>query len=450
MSHFHALEQALRAWVQEAVAHLPSDAQPDLAAGGLPIWRRDKDGIFRSSKRLANVWNDAELAALIALPTWPAVETALQNDDRLRTHLNQLVGTFHGVSNYDAEEFGRRVLPTPDDGNDLDAAFIRRYSWLERFLVAEEVRYVAVWPLPQLASRRFPIELEPGIELDFMSDDELAAVLDTDVLRLRIPVRDVLLPDQEPLACLRYRYRLPKVIGVGTFTGAQHRALGQVLDGVSDTLQQVLALLFNDPVPILGRANLLEDWIFGSGAVTAREEDLTWEESIRQTFLSEQHTAELVATWRQVRQPGMLDQQRALSLALRRLGYQARRRRVEDEMVDIMVVAEALYLSDLGHEELGFRLALRAATFGDVNELGMTRREVFDLMKAAYNVRSKIVHGDEPKSKDLKVKGTPVSLPNFVQATEGVVRQGLRRALDIAAGQSGAWPPDWDEITLPT
>ena len=75
----------------------------------------------------------------------------------------------------------------------------------------------------------------------------------------------------------------------------------------------------------------------------------------------------------------------------------------------------------------------------------MTRRNVFDLMKSAYSVRSKIVHGDEPKPKDLKVKGAQVPLAEFVQATEDVVRQGLREALNRAVG----WPPDWDGMTLP-
>jgi hypothetical protein len=139
--------------------------------------------------------------------------------------------------------------------------------------------------------------------------------------------------------------------------------------------------------------------------------------------LDQQASAELLETWRQLRQPGLLQRQKALALALRRLSYQAHRQRVEDEMVDIMVAAEALYLSDLGPEELGFRLALRASALSDPQKLGMTRRNVFDLMKSAYGVRSKIVHGDEPKQKDLKVKGAQVPLTEFVQATEEVVTE---------------------------
>jgi hypothetical protein len=84
------------------------------------------------------------------------------------------------------------------------------------------------------------------------------------------------------------------------------------------------------------------------------------------------------------------------------------------------------------------------------HKLGMTRRNGFDLMRAAYVVRSKIVHGNVPQPKHLKVKGVQVSLKDFVQATEEVVRHGLRVALSHAANAMEKWPPDWGGLTLPS
>jgi hypothetical protein len=183
--------------------------------------------------------------------------------------------------------------------------------------------------------------------------------------------------------------------------------------------------------------------------VAFQQVPLTHAQRFRRIHLDEQASSEIVEIWRQLRQPGFLQKQKALALALRRLGYQAHRERVEDEMVDIMVAAEALYLSDLGPGELGFRLALRASALSDPEKLDMTRRNVFDLMKSAYDVRSKIVHGNTPRPRDLKVKGAPVPLADFVQATEEVVRQGLREGLNRAATPRVKWPPDWDGMTLP-
>lgn len=63
-----------------------------------------------------------------------------------------------------------------------------------------------------------------------------------------------------------------------------------------------------------------------------------------------------------------------------------------------MIAAEALFLSDLGSStdrgELKYRLALRAAHFIEAADL--TRRQVFEHMKRAYDVRSAIAHGGRP------------------------------------------------------
>jgi hypothetical protein len=70
-------------------------------------------------------------------------------------------------------------------------------------------------------------------------------------------------------------------------------------------------------------------------------------------------------------------------------------------------------------------------------------------MKAAYSVRSTIVHGSEPKPKDLIVRRKQVALHDFVQETGEVVRQGAQEALRRAADPKQDWPPDWDGLTLP-
>jgi hypothetical protein len=392
------------------------------------------------------MWPHAETEAVRQLPTWHAVEV-FQEDDRLRGQYEQLVGTAQGSRRFDGELAAQMVLPFPDEVNDLESVFARKYGDLDRFLSADDIGYVVVWPLSGLTSSEFPILLEPNLEIGLMSDEELTAVLNTGVLRPTFPGVPLLFPEQDQQACLRYRYGLPKIIGeMEAATMSEDLMKREVrLNEIRETMEQVLALLFTEPVAVSGRVSIHTDRSPLFGSMSYQEVPRTPSQRSRKMYLDQQAGAELVESWRQVRQPGLLQKQKALALALRRLGYQAHRQRVEDEMVDIMVAAEALYLSDLGPDELGFRLALRASALSDPQRLNMTRRNVFDLMKSAYGVRSKIVHGDEPKARDLKVKDVQVSLVKFVQATEEVVRQGLREALNRATG----WPPDWDGLTLP-
>jgi hypothetical protein len=445
VSNFSELEQAMRAWVREAAARLSEGSAPDISRGPRR-WQRDSDGVLRVRERRVRVWRHAEVEAVRQLASWPAVEQVFQEDDRLRAQLDQLVGTVQGSSRFDAELAAGIVLPLPDEVGDLEGAFERRYGELDRFLAANEIEYAVIWPLPGLTSSEFPILLEQNLEVGMMSDEELTAVLNTGVLRPTFPGVPLLPPEQDQQACLRYRYTLAKIIGeIDAAVSQEFIELEARLNGIREMMEQVLALVFTDPVAMSGRASLHAEWAPLFGSVMYQEMPLTPVQRSRRMHLDQQASAELVEAWRQVRQPGLLQKQKALALALRRLGYQAHRQRVEDEMVDIMVAAEALYLADLGPDELGFRLALRASALSDPQKLDMTRRNVFDLMKSAYGVRSKIVHGDEPKSKELKVRGVQVSLVEFVQATEEVVRQGLREALNRTAG----WPPDWDGMTLP-
>lgn len=445
MANFPDLEQTMRAWVREAAARLSGDSEPDISRG-LRRWQRDSDGILRQRERPVRVWRHAEVEAVRQLPSWRAVEQVFQEDDRLRAQWNQLVGTAQGSRTFDAELAAQIVLPLPDEIGDLREAFERKYGELDRFLAANEIEYAVIWPLPGLASSEFPILLEQNLEVGMMSDEELAAVLNTGVLRPSFPGVPLLPPEQDQQACLRYRYSLPKIIGEIDATAPERfMALENKFNGIRETMEQVLALLFADPVAVSGRVSIHAEWAPLFGSLMFQEMPLTPLQRSRRMHLDQQSSANLVEAWRQLRQPGFLQEKKALALALRRLGYQAHRQRVEDEIVDIMVAAEALYLSDLGPDELGFRLALRASALSDPEKLNMTRRNVFDLMRSAYGVRSKIVHGDEPKPKDLKVKGPQVPLGEFVQATEEVVRQGLREALNNAA----EWPPDWDSMTLP-
>lgn len=122
---------------------------------------------------------------------------------------------------------------------------------------------------------------------------------------------------------------------------------------------------------------------------------------------------ELVGRLAKLRKLEKLD---AINITLRRFnsayhGY------IEDRLIDQMIAFESLYLGD--DKELTYKLALRAAFL--IGKRKDKRYTIFEDMKKAYRYRSRIVHGDNPPSRD--------ELRAIVPKTEEYLRQSIRRFL---------------------
>jgi hypothetical protein len=140
-----------------------------------------------------------------------------------------------------------------------------------------------------------------------------------------------------------------------------------------------------------------------------------------------------------------------IDAAARRFADAAGRSRPDDEIVDLVISAESLFLADLGSPrdrgEIAYRFATRAASFSDGTN--QQRRQVLAFMRSAYRARSGIVHSgrlDETKLRGLN--GQPAPAGEFTDELEAFVRLALRKAVaHVAAGSP--WPPDWDELLFP-
>jgi len=108
------------------------------------------------------------------------------------------------------------------------------------------------------------------------------------------------------------------------------------------------------------------------------------------------------------------------------------RARAEDQILDLMIAAEALFLPEESGE-LSYRLALRGAHFLGT-ELG-SRTAVYQFLRNAYAVRSKIAHGSPPDAGKLQtVGGERCKGPHaFAQELARVLRAALRKAVSSGA-----------------
>ena len=227
-------------------------------------------------------------------------------------------------------------------------------------------------------------------------------------------------------------------------------AIEATLQSIRAVFEESLALVLDQPRLTSGRFAFEARWTPHAGGVSFQQANVRMQGRFPSVSLTDEQLTELGDMWRLVRQLPTARNSQGISLALRRLSYQAQRERPEDELLDLMIAAEALYMADLGNEpyrgELRYRLALRAAAWADPIHIGLSRREVFQLMQSAYDARSAIAHGGTPKPASLKYRGERVTLPEIVTAARSILRAASRAALSQA--ESGAWPPDWEKRIL--
>jgi len=125
-----------------------------------------------------------------------------------------------------------------------------------------------------------------------------------------------------------------------------------------------------------------------------------------------------------------------LDVAIRRFNFSYERRLPEDKLIDYITAFEALYLKG-AREELGYRLALRCAYFlGKDKE---ERKRIFEILKGAYDVRSKIVHGGQIQSKSLNKIINKLNLKSLAELSmkvEEYLRESIRMFLDYLQSKS--------------
>ncbi|MGI8514433.1 MAG: hypothetical protein ACR2NT_04695 [Acidimicrobiia bacterium] len=133
-----------------------------------------------------------------------------------------------------------------------------------------------------------------------------------------------------------------------------------------------------------------------------------------------------------------------LEIPLRRLRQACLRTHPEDRLVDLMIAAEALFLSGELNESR-FKLAVRSSSSTGV--AGHSSSAVFEFMKKAYRFRSKVVHGEHPKGL-IRLGGESTNdLKDVVADLEIILRSALAWAVQALA--SGHKIDDWDAPRRP-
>ena len=136
-----------------------------------------------------------------------------------------------------------------------------------------------------------------------------------------------------------------------------------------------------------------------------------------------------------------------LDRAIRRWRNSLTQRNPVDQMIDLRIALEALYLADHISLELGFRLSNRAAWHlgKDVED----RKELQKLFKTIYDMSSTSVHSESINDRKIR-KVTNLDRTEFITKSQDLCRDAILKFLKSKnlPTKKGDWSDYWSDLTL--
>jgi hypothetical protein len=368
-----------------------------------------------------------------------AVVEALRGHPVIRGRLDTLVGTAFTASRLEAEGVPDRVLWELDAGSAsftveaLDDAVQRVYRWLTR----DRESYVVIASLPGVVlDEGGPIELEPGVEIDRMSDEEVNACLMFGLMPT-LGSGDMV----QVLSRSAIRIREDFDLFVGDELPATPGDLEAASRGWTTMIEEVVHAmrLFTDgTVSVRGAVSFAPGGRSYQGVPLAATSQILGGYS-----LSASEATGFRELWAAVRSDGTR-RSKQLQVALRRFGFAGERVRSGDRLIDLMIAAEAVFAGETG--ETAHKLALRSAVLLGEGSSERTSA-IFRHMKRAYDARSKLAHGGEVGSLKF-ADNTPASLDDYVGLVSGYMRDALKMFVKAAARSEPLQFACWDDVVL--
>jgi Apea-like HEPN len=330
--------------------------------------------------------------------------------------------------------------------------FYSKWQELADFLGADRIAYKTIAPLPYLVVPIFPLRLNEELVLDRLSEDEVNRCYHVGVLRHHFSGFPFV--DGEWAVGIRRTTFTPKLIrqedeplsppeagDEGSF-GERPPYRGDLI--IEDVIS-ALRLFKRTQI----RAAGLAIWTDAPGLAGATQSQVLGRWPYGGRFeLSESEVPQILKLWHLLEEGGAA----RFKFPIRRFNLSFERGLLDERIVDLIIAAESLLLSDLGPRdrgELKFRLTLRAAKFFE--HPSYSEHEVYQVMRRAYDARSAVVHGGR-SPEDIRLPDNPsADLRTFIEAIEDLVRLGLRKALSMKQdGKKLREAEYWNTLALST
>jgi Apea-like HEPN len=448
---------ALSAWIRAAL----SRATPNDALGEeRRVWEPGTQGMMVPNDVVIGKWWPSFHATVFGLPEWKAAEESASHWEPLARHLGRFADW--GGGHYQVmllSELTRPFLPEPGfdgatstprlpafDPNALNAlfeqfaAFIESDVWLHvttRLLFGLRVEGVSL-----------PVRLSEDVLLDELSSREVEQYGEAGLIPTRpMSPKDLYAWTGLPWLVVRWAREAPKLFlgKVPKIAGSDLTEATNESAHVLDSVVASLAITKFGAVGLGGGALGIGGWPFGATGITSTTTSVppfSASKSRSMTLTSDDCRAlqEIFAVVR--RRGGIQD---GLRIAQRRLSDAMETEGEEDRLLSGMIAAEAIFGDSEPSDGIKFKFALRSAYLLEPGD-PKRRREIFEDMQNAYDVRSAIVHGTKLSKKKTKeqqrIGGAQVSIADFVERIEDYIRAALREALMSSTGE---FNPKWND-----
>lgn len=435
------LEDALRECVREICDRIANDPQGAVTEWpGERVWKRGPDGNFRPQPRKRFFLR--EHPELNEFESFRRCADLAKTDPIVAPQIDKLVGTALSRMRVDMGSIVRSLLYAmiSKDGHFQfeEGLFQEHWEIIGRELTATTFPGVTIAPLPHLVAP-FPLTLSQDLSIDRLTEEEFNYCAQVGILRPQS--ENFPLIDGKAAVGARITWSLKKIIGevspkpeMEGFGRRDPRSSSTFVDDIITALR----LFKEGTISCHGELTTPGELLNGLSLHYRLRPMQPWDSC--QYELSHPDVAGLQSLWRTLAS-GVLEKKAFVSASLRRFDMASDRERLEDRIVDLMIAAESLFLHDAGpareRGEMRYRLAVRAA--GYVEFALYNQRQVYDLLREAYDVRSAVVHGGSIRHTKLPDK-PDANLGEFTLAVEEVMRLGIKKALvDPDIEKPGFW-----------
>jgi len=450
------LRQATRSYVEAAFKRIREHVQPRLeVSDGDWEWVRASAQAFRLQPKMRLWWQGwaaVHSEAFEGLPERAPLVACLMADPEISPLLNQSIGTAMTSHHVEERHVTDRLIwevGSRSGAGEFDlAGFDEAYDAWNAELRGQRISHVAVAPLWGFEMNDTALKLDGAAVIERLGDEEIARLLSVGIepaprTLVRPASHLAFLPNQ--IFALRIIRESERIIGGTLATPKATSSWAETNDTFEDVLI-ALRLFKQGRVAAPGFAEYYASWpLQGSTALGPLRDfppptpqgfgySLSADDPRDfQTFFASYRKAKHVA---------------AAALAFRRFAYASDRYRPEDQIIDLMIAAEALFLPAQS-DELSYRLSLRGAHF--LQSEATDRLAMFRFLKRAYRVRSGIAHGSRLDRKLLLfLDGSPCeTLQAFSHELERVLRLAMRKAVDrISTHGAFFGDDDWDALVV--